>query len=327
MGLFYTTSLRIKGKKKEFEKILKGIIKKYDRGSEFYFDSPIVSFTLDNISKKLVDGFNLYEEKNLEGVLSELKDDKEYFLDFYSERLCGGYDIENFKFFETIADISQNVTFYGGINGGELTIDDCIEANFDGKILHINAFLYYEDMQYIYNKEFEKQLPYEKFCDLFKVNKKKFTKSDYEDSLNELQYMPAGCFTYDDFKDMCEDSDISKDDYYTALESIDIEDQNTFFESNKEYWYEIEYNPLTKEYKEKVLDDKINNINDIDEKTYNGLLSKIGCCVKYMDKIPEWLKNEKKFILDAIEVNAYAFDYASDKLKNDKEVIKETIKK
>ena len=170
----YCTEFTLKGKKKELLRVLK-YLNNYNKNNEkVYLKFMSVLFESKNLPEGFDKSFDINDcipsisDEEIEKKLKSLDDNEEYTVYIGATGPYGRFaTIEDIGFFENLADISQDVTFKGEISGGDLIVDDCIEGDFDGKILHINSLMYYEDMQYIYFKELEKQLPYEKFCDLF----------------------------------------------------------------------------------------------------------------------------------------------------------------
>ena len=329
MSVCYDTWLTIKGKKEELINILK-YLNNYNKNNEkIYFDCMEAEFETKRLPKEFKKKFyidNNIKDEEIEKNLSKLNDNKEY--DVYI-RANGPYGrfatVEEINFFKEITDISQDITFNGAIVGGEYIPEDRLEVKYSNKKLYSKCFLYSEDYNDNYIEEIKKILPYNKFCELFKIDESKFDESDYASFIwNEFGICDFPyAYTYNSFIENYDASEISREEYQEAIkeiEKLNLEDVSEFFNKRKEYWSLFEYNPATKKYKENgksvtILNDK--------EETLKAIKSK----KLPLSKVSDDLLKDKEFVLEVVKVYDFALEVVSQELRADKEVILEAVKK
>ena len=121
----------------------------------------------------------------------------------------------------------------------------------------------------MYIKKIEKLLPFNKFCELFKIDKSNFSELDYDYFVLKeigLQYFPY-FYSYNDFIKEYEVSNISKEEYQKAikeLERLELTNLEEFKKRKNDNFDICEYDSLTKTWKKADVSD--NNLIGITNK-------------------------------------------------------------
>ena len=264
-------------------------------------------------------------DEEIEKKLSKLDDNEEYTVYIDADGPYGRFaTLEEINLFKEITDISQDITFNGAIVGGEYIPEDRLEVKYSNKKLYAKCFLYNEDYNDNYIEEIKKILPYNKFCELFKIDESKFDESDYASFIWDeigIQHFPYA-YDYDSFIENYEASEISKKEYQEAIKEIKklkLKDVSEFFNKRKEYWSLLEYNPVKKEYKENGK--SVTILNDKEE-----ALKAIKSKKLPLSKVSADLLKDKEFVLEVVKVYDFALEVVSQELRGDKEVVLEAVK-
>lgn len=189
------------------------------------------------------------------------------------------YELSEVKLFEYLAEIAPRAYFKGSINGFSGTADQNLQAELKDSRLYIEkSYLDQGDIeedgahaQYV--RFIKKELPYSKFCKLFKIDKEEFDEDEYNeviydmllayDSLHELDYET---FTEYDL------SDIEEDEFCVAMDKISNLKLLSFDEFMSEGYFDeycgtatIIYDPIKKEYLEEFENEEDDFEEDYEE--------------------------------------------------------------
>ena len=268
MSVCYSTSLTITGKKKELISVLKYLNNYNKNHKKIYFDCMKAKFESKRLPKSLKN--NLFingsvssiSDEGLEKKLIDLNDMKEYSIYITADGPYGKFaTIEEVDFFKDLADISLDITFDGEIVGGESIPEDRLEVKYSNKKLYSKCFQFCDDDNNdVYIEEIEKLLPYNKFCELLKVDKSNFSELDYDYFVLEeigIQYFPH-FYSYNEFIKKCEVSYINKEEYQEAIKEVEKLELPYLEEFNKrknDNFDISEYDSLTRTWKKVDIND------------------------------------------------------------------------
>lgn len=332
MSACYSTNLTITGKKKELIIILKFLNNYNENNEKIYFNGMEMNFESEILPKDFNNNFYINDsissvsDEELEKKLSILDNNKEYTIYIDADGPYGRFvTIEDVNFFKDLADFSLDITFSGEISGGEYLPEDRLDVKYNNKKLTVKCFIYCEEYSDDYIEKMKQLLPYNKFCELFKIDKKEFNESDYNSFVWDeigIQGFPD-FYSYDKFMDNYEFSSVSKKDYQEAIKyvkKLKLMEPTEFFDKNEsKYWDLSEYNSITKEFKEKgkqkiKTNDKESILNAIRNKSMP------------LEKISKELLNDREFVLEAVKINFWVLDYTNKELRNDKEIVLEAVR-
>ena len=230
MSVCYSTSLTVTAKKEDLIIILKFLNNYNKNNKEIYFNGMNVKFEPKTFPKDfnknfyINDSISFISDEELEENLKNLDDNKEYSIYITADGPYGKFaTLEEVSFFENLADFSLDITFTGEIVGGESIPEDRLEVKYNNKKLYSKCFQFCDDNNDIYIEETEKLLPYNKFCELLKVDKNSFSKLDYDYFVLEeigIQYFPY-FYGYNKFIKNCEVSNIIKEEYQDAIKELE----------------------------------------------------------------------------------------------------------
>ena len=236
------------------------------------------------------DSISFISDEELEENLNNLEDNKEYTIYITADGPYGKFTtIGEVDFFKELADISLDITFTGEIVGGEYIPEDRLEVKYSNKKLYSKCFQFYDDDNNdVYIEEIEKLLPYNKFCELLKVDKSNFSELDYDYFVLEeigIQYFPH-FYSYNEFIKRCEVSYISKEEYQEAIkevEKLELPDLEEFNKRKNDNFDISEYDSLTRTWKKVDISD--NSLLGIANKKIDGQDTKfkIGDAVMHMN--------------------------------------------
>ena len=74
----------------------------------------------------------------------------------------------------------MDITFTCEIVGGESIPEDRLEVKYNNKKLKVKCFIDSEEYNDDYIEKMKQLLSYNKFCELFKIDKEEFDESDYD---------------------------------------------------------------------------------------------------------------------------------------------------
>ena len=171
----------------------------------------------------------------------------------------------DFDFFEILADSAPDAYISGKISGFDSSEDVDYEAELKNGVLSLTSCItddeeFGGELREAYAEYIENELPYSKFCELFKVNESDFNSFEYHDLI--IDFADNGfpvSMEFEDFSDYCACSKINKKEYNCVIEELSktgIEDYSGFcdlksVELKKTYAQKAVYNPKTKMYDEK----------------------------------------------------------------------------
>lgn len=188
-------------------------------------------------------------------------------------------ELSEVKFFEYLAEAAPSSYFKGSINGFSGSADQNLQAELKDSRLYIEE--YYADQgddegdgeygQYV--KFIKRELPYSKFCKLFKINKKEFDEESYSDFINDMMDNSLLELDYERFSEYGF-GEINEDEFEEAMSKIADLNLITFDEFMCEGYFDedcgtttIIYDPIKKEYLEdsESIGDDFEDEDDYDE--------------------------------------------------------------
>ena len=160
------------------------------------------------------------------------------------------------RVFETISDAVPSVSFSGKTEGGTSYTTENIECELKNGILHIKSFYEAnEEADDAYMDLLKKEVPYDRFLKIFKIDEDGYNENDYDDYISESG--GYDCFMredFDEFIECCSVSKVNESEYESLKEQmseagLDWEDFIMNYEggSTEEY----DYDPTNHKYSNK----------------------------------------------------------------------------
>lgn len=254
MSASIATTITLQGNKEELTAMLKVLkcfaTEKYEQYCKNYDCAYLDSVYVTNENLKIE-------------LKSSSEDEIEKFLGDKTKKvevLAGGpwgdfFELSEVGLFEAMAEAAPNSCFSGSSSGFNSGGDLNLEAELkDGKLKQINSFVSDDDCYDIYRQELMDAVPYEKFCEIFKLKPEGTGDEDDcfdEDSfwdINNEHYLE---YSYKDFVSMT-GSEITEKEFTDAIKNIrksGILDFDAFCEEMEEDSKAISiYNPITRKY-------------------------------------------------------------------------------
>jgi len=257
MSAEFITEISIKANKEDLIKLIKGLYdfkkhsKKVNKNNYAYFEWIEVkckNLSLDDSKISTIKKFvaDCGEEINISAI-----GPYGYF-----------YELSEVKLFEYLAEVAPRAYFKGSINGFSGSADQNLQAELKDSRVYIEE--YYADQgdaegdgeygQYV--KFIKRELPYSKFCKLFKINKKEFDEESYNDFINDMMDDSLLELDYERFSEYGF-GEINEDEFEEAMSKIADLNLITFDEFMCEGYFDedcgtttIIYDPIKKEYLE-----------------------------------------------------------------------------
>ena len=198
--------------------------------------------------------------------ISDLRDDD--ILSFLAENgtVCvsgdgpyGPYDeLNEVDIFRDASEAAPHAQFSANIEGMRSYDEQNLSCQLKDGILNIHTEIFDNfsiDSEYI--EYVAKQLPYEKFIKIYKIDKDTLERDDYENLLAELYDEVTSDDSildvkFDDFIAVLDDngidSELKEGDYYDALGTLKISSKWDFVFENNIGIEEFSYDPISKEY-------------------------------------------------------------------------------
>jgi hypothetical protein len=279
MSAEFNTEIKAKGTKEELFKIITAIFnfnafsKKKNKKSYAYLED--ITITITGVKKASLFGDNIKE--------NDIKDFVQLIKKEIKITAVGPYgdfsELSEVKLFEYIAEAAPTAYFKGCISGFSGSADQSIEGELTNSRLVIEQR--YADSgdsegddeygQYV--RFIKGELPYSKFCRLFKVNKDEFDEECYNDLINDTMDESLREIDYETFNDCCA-SEMEEDEFYEAMEEISDLNLITFEEFMCEGYFDEDcgsvtliYDPIIKEYIEEECSDEDYDDEDWDEES------------------------------------------------------------
>jgi hypothetical protein len=224
MSADFNTSITLSGTKEEILNIFE-VLKSYESGShDAYIDSVRISHRKEK-SRRLSD----MSEDEIYSFLKSRK--KEIYI--AAEGPYGRYDgLENSGLFQDMASAAPGASFDGYMSGCQAGADYDLHTELkEGRLSLSLSYEDYGDMPESYEDYVMDKLSYDEFIELFKINSDEF---DYENFISDVftsgrfYYSP---YTYEDFKEDCDCSEINEDEFKIAIEKVielEILDEDSF---------------------------------------------------------------------------------------------------
>lgn len=263
--------INIKGTKEEKLKLIDLLKNNKHTGSttiDYKFIDIIHEEELNKLLEESIDGLKVFSEirRNLPEDLSEI------------------------KLFEDIATLVPNTTFEGKIEGERYGTRIYFDAKYKDNNLHQT---YFESVQCdnevdAYVEYLHKEMPFSKFCKIFKLDEEETDEEAYEEFLME-GYIDS--IKYDDFLYSFEDAETSEEEFQKGMDKLielGIQDYETYSDTlRKEDYKEWDFNPLkntkknisTAEKYAREISDKPNKID------FEGKIFVETCCFGALDSI------------------------------------------
>ena len=257
MSADFNTEITIKATKEDLIKLIKGLYdftkhsKKVNKNDYAYFEWIEVkckNLSLDDSKISTIKKFvaDCGEEINISAM-----GPYGYF-----------YELSEVKLFEYLAEVAPRAYFKGSINGFSGSVDQNLQAELKDSRLYIEEYFVDQgdeegDGEYAqYVKFIKRELPYSKFCKLFKINKKEFDEESYNDFINDMMDDSLLELDYETFSEYGF-GEINEDEFEEAMSKIADLNLITFHEFMWEGYYDedcgtttIIYDPIKKEYLE-----------------------------------------------------------------------------
>ena len=251
MQVDYSFRLNANGTKDELRQII-GALKRIESKE---FDAFLVWIRIKNLN-----GWTKLEELSDEISTEAFITDRDGSIDVEATGPYGHYHVlSDTGLFEIIADAAPYASFSGSIEGGSSYTTENIHCELKDAKLHIES--YYEcidDVSSDYLKMLKKEMPYDKFLEIFKIDKDEYDEDQYEDFLGETdcyeRFMRAD---FDEFMESCPESQITEEEYETLLDVVPEmsweEFEDSYYGSTEEY----DYDPINQAYLDAIKNDPL----------------------------------------------------------------------
>ena len=248
MQVNYSFKINAKGTKEELKAILGTLKSIENKEFDVFLNSIMVKTSEDWIELKKIS-----DEKSIDTFIA----DSDGSIEINAKGPYGHYrGLSNTTIFESIANAAPFATFSGSIEGGSIYTTENIHCALKDAKLHIECYyLDHEELDYEYSEFLKREMPYERFVKLFKVDENNLDKGDYEEEVASYLNLQID---YEEFKEQCPASAINENEYEEITEQLWAEGLDYIFfvdsyegGSTKEY----EYNPIDQVYLDAVRND------------------------------------------------------------------------